>query len=183
MTQSVGCAALRARMARGTRPSSLKAFLGQRGLEGFVDFREKHDRRDAERVGFTGLADQAGQRPAGDAGHRGDRRVLRVLVEEHRQDEIGGRQRGFTNHRADGGRAAVAAGTVHGGRMNIEHRTSNIEHRRGEKELRAEGLPDRQTGVASARNEKDTHHSRLLGICRDHCIQPRLANCRACFRR
>ena len=89
-------------------------FSGEGSFEGFFDFGEKHDRRDAERVGFASLPHKTCQGPSRDAGHGGNGSVLRVLVKEHRQDEIRGGERGLTNHRTDRRRAAVAAGADHG---------------------------------------------------------------------
>ena len=50
--------------------------------------REHRDRRNAERGGLAGGVDQCRDRQAKDAGHRGDRLLTALVMDEDRPDQI-----------------------------------------------------------------------------------------------
>lgn len=104
---------LRLERPDGTRhqPLRVPGFAGVPRFQAVRDGGEEHHGRHAERMGLTGLLQQSVHRPPGAAGHGLDGLVLRTRVHEERVDEVGRRELRLANEVADGGRAAVAAGT------------------------------------------------------------------------
>ena len=102
----------------GDEAIGVVALGGIGGFEGVVGFRKQHHGGDADFVEREHFGYHVFFAPTGDAGHGGDGIVLRAFLDEEGLDEVAGAEHGFTDERADGGAAAVAAGTdgkVHGG--------------------------------------------------------------------
>ena len=70
--------------------------------------RENRDRRDAELGRLAGGIDQRRDRQAEDAGHRGDRRLMALVMDKNRPDQIAGGQHILGDQLARPGVAAVA---------------------------------------------------------------------------